>query len=166
MVQGQPVPNRHGPGRSLRNGFGARCWPHSCWLPGTVCYLIWLFAFAPKLDIEFVPFFVAEYEKPEVPPLPWAESDRKAFQDPQSLGWKAEDPLCFKQITTEVATDILKRLRQKKTTDAVVVYLSTHALVDGSSASKLCFMTPIRMPPRPTAVQGCCRFVEEMPGPE
>ena len=100
---------------------------------GALGYLIWLVAIRSQLDVEFVPFFVGDYEKPEVPPLPWVDVDRKAFEDAQLFNWKPLDG----SLTTEVSRDILKRLQQKKATDAVVVYLSTHALIDSSGAVQI-----------------------------
>ena len=40
-------------------------------------------------------------------------------------------------LTLEVIQDRLDRLRQKKTGDAVIVYLSTHAMVDGTGALQI-----------------------------
>ncbi len=104
---------------------------------GALVYLAWQLIFRSKLDVEFVPLVIVDYEKPQVPPLPWADADRKAFQIAKLFQPKPDDESTETKLTTEVAKDKLNGLQHKKTKDAVVVYLAARALVDSSGAVQI-----------------------------
>ncbi|MBV8487030.1 MAG: hypothetical protein JO161_02010, partial [Planctomycetaceae bacterium] len=97
-----------------------------------VVWIIWQFALFHEFGPDFVPLFVTRYEQRQVPPLPQAEADHRAIDRESPFGPVGSAKEKDSNLTREVIQDRLDRLRQKKPSEAVVVYLSTRALVDGA----------------------------------
>jgi hypothetical protein len=103
----------------------------------TLVYIFWLISPVSRPTVEFVPLIIADFDKQQVPPLPWAEADRRAFQEAQLFEWRPPEPARENRLTRDVAREILKRLQQKQTSDSAVVYIAARALVDSSGAVQI-----------------------------
>lgn len=127
-----------------RNRVSAKKWLGSTLLTalflltaGGLIWIVWHLIRPWELTPEFVSLFITRYKGPQIPTIPqaWADRDmirQATFLDSIHSAEKTDDGL-----TLEVIQDRLDRLRQKKTDDAVIVYLSTHAVVDGAGALQI-----------------------------
>src|SRR5271157_494833 len=104
---------------------------------GGLIWVVWQLIHPRDLTPEFVSLFITRFKRPEIPKIPQAGADRDmirqaTFLDSIHSAEKTDDGLIL-----EVIQDRLDRLRQKKPDDAVIVYLSTHAVVDGAGALQI-----------------------------
>jgi Carboxypeptidase regulatory-like domain len=104
---------------------------------GTVGWLLYQFIFPERFEADFVPLMISDYQKPAVPPLPWATADRKAIQQAKVFTENVPNAPADEGLTLEVARERLKKLQQKNSEDAVVVYIEAHALVERSGAVQI-----------------------------
>jgi len=100
----------------------------------TVGLIIFLFLPWSKLDTKFLPFFLSEYQKPQVPSRPWAAGDAEAVDRALLFTRLEVDDKAGKQLTRDVMRDRLESLRQTKPGESVVIYLTAHASIDDSGA--------------------------------
>src|SRR5208282_3652172 len=104
---------------------------------GGLIWVVWQLIHPRDLTPEFVSLFITRFKRPEIPKIPQAGADRDmirqaTFLDSIHSAEKTDDGLIL-----EVIQDRLERLRQKKPDDAVIVYLSTQAVVDGAGAPQI-----------------------------
>jgi serine/threonine protein kinase len=98
---------------------------------------VWQFTSPDELKHEFMPFFISEYQKPEVPSLPWAETNLQAIKQVRSslsidTGEKGGEPLTRKVMEVRLAS-----LVRRKPKEVAVVYLACRAMVDGAGTVQL-----------------------------
>ena len=98
----------------------------------TVVWIVWQWIFPSGPKSEFVPFLISEYQKPQVPPLPWAETDRQAIKQAQLFTRTDTDGKPGEEPTREVMGDWLARLEKSQADGAVIVYLAARAMIDAA----------------------------------
>jgi hypothetical protein len=94
---------------------------------GWLAFQVW-FTTGPRPY--FVAFWVGPYDKPDIPPTAWQDADRRSLIDDQvfpNADPRNEDA---KKPTWEVVRKRLEDLSSRRPDDAVVVYLSSYAIVD------------------------------------
>ncbi len=97
----------------------------------TMMWIVWQFLFPNPPSPYFVPFWIAVYQKPQIPPIPWVEADREALQAEHLFTDVDSDDDATRNPTLEVMRTRLDNLKNRKSGDAVVVYLAAYATVDG-----------------------------------
>ncbi|MFO0890562.1 MAG: carboxypeptidase-like regulatory domain-containing protein [Isosphaeraceae bacterium] len=122
---------------SDRNRISATKWLGSATLAalllfvaGVVSWIAWQFIRPREIRPDFIAFSVSRFRDPQVPDLPQAEADQERIRQATFLSPTDGPDANREEPTLEVIQRRLERLRQKKADDAVVVYLSTHAVVD------------------------------------
>src|SRR5512135_1997554 len=98
---------------------------------GTIALLSY-FYFRPTPRPYFAPFWVGDYQKPQIATAPWMEADRKAMRD--GAYFPGLDRIGFTDPTKEVMQTGLNALRNRPASESVVVYLASYALVDDKGA--------------------------------
>ena len=104
---------------------------------GTVVWIVLQFMNLEKSRPEFVGFFVSDYQKPQVPPNPWARLDRDAIRHTRLFNPDDHLEDTGKPLTREVMGVRLESLAQRKTKATAVVYLSCRAMVDDAGTIQL-----------------------------
>ncbi len=97
----------------------------------TMVGIVLKFIFPDAPSPYFVPFWIAEYQKPQIPPIPWVEADREALRDEHLFPKVDSDEEATRNPSLEVMRTRLDNLKNRKSGDAVVVYLAAYATVDG-----------------------------------
>jgi hypothetical protein len=103
---------------------------------GLVIWILWLIFVGRETKPDFIAMFIGRYEDPGIPPIPQAEADRDWIQQETDLS-STDTPEKDDKLTLEVIRTRLERLRGKGRDDAVVFYLSTHAVVDADGNVQL-----------------------------
>lgn len=101
-------------------------------LAGTVALIVWLVRpwIIGKPNPHVLPFWVAKYEKPWVPPIPWVDADRQAFLDGAYFSDIATELDKTQNPVLQVMQTRLDKLAEYKGTQPVIVYIASHAVVD------------------------------------
>jgi hypothetical protein len=92
--------------------------------------ILWVWPSGPRT--RFVPLMIDRYQRPEVPPLPWVEAERRLFHRAQLFGRDAPEE-GGEELTREVVIDRLAKLERIEANEAVIVYLASHALIDDTA---------------------------------
>ena len=79
----------------------------------TVGWLLFQFIFPDRLQAEFVPFLISDYQKPAVPPLPWVAADRNAIQRAGLFSEKRQQGQSGEELTLQVAGERLAKMQQE-----------------------------------------------------
>src|SRR5271157_587745 len=104
---------------------------------GCLAWIILQLAGPTEFGPEIVPLFVSSYEHREIPPIPQSQADRGMIREQTFLSSIDSADKNEAGLTRDVILDRLDRLRQKKPGEAVVVYFSTHAMIDSSGTVQL-----------------------------
>jgi hypothetical protein len=96
--------------------------------------VIWWFVYHVVIPTgpnpHFVPFWIAAYERPEIPPPVWLAADQRAWGSAQIFANIDRSENAGASPTLEVIQQRLEKLTARKADDAVVVYLAGYAIVD------------------------------------
>jgi hypothetical protein len=96
---------------------------------GLVIWFLWLVFIRRPNKPDFIAMFISRYEVLQIPPIPQAEADRDRIQQGTNLS-STDTKKNAEELNLGVIRDRLKSLGRKGRDDAVVFYLSAHAVVD------------------------------------
>src|SRR4051794_11020773 len=76
-------------------------------------WIVWQFVFPNAPSPYFVPFWVGEYQRPQIPPIPWLDADRRALQGENLFTKVDSDEGATRNPTLEVMNTRLDNLRNR-----------------------------------------------------
>lgn len=128
---------KRSPARPDRRRISAKKWLGTALLTAllllTAGGMLWIILklFPPRdLVPEYVPLFITRYRQPQIPTIPQGAADRELIRQSTVLGSTGSTDKTDDGLPLQVVQDRLEQLRRKKPKDAIVVYLSTHAVLD------------------------------------
>jgi hypothetical protein len=102
-----------------------------------IAYICWQWVFGSPPKTEFVPFYVSEFQSPELSPLPWGAADRQKIAQAKIFTKIDPDEKTGADLTSEVMSDRLARLETSRPDQAIVVYLAARTTVDQTGAVQI-----------------------------
>jgi hypothetical protein len=127
-----------------RNRISAKKWLGSSLLgallvlaAGILAWILWQLILPAEIKPDFIALFISRFEDPRIPPIPQADADRDRIQQETFLSSADTQESQVEKLTLDVIKERLERLGKKERDDAVVFYLSTHAVVDDAGDLQL-----------------------------